>query len=291
MPGIRIGEFELSRVQEMDFPMTHAQTFFPEMSDEMLCEVRRKIPPGHLTGDGKVIFSFHSYVVRSSHYNILVDTCCGNDKERPGRDDFSGLNTGYLDTLAAEGLKAADIDYVMCTHLHWDHVGWNTRLVNGEWVLTFPNAQVVMAKREYDFWNEAYAKGTAGIHRNGFEDSILPIVRADKALLVADDFELDDGIWLEPCHGHSAGHVVVNLASGDDRAVLTGDVIHHLSQLVFPTLSTMADTDTELARVNRTALIEKHAGTGNLVCTAHFKAPSVGRIEVDGDGFRWDGFF
>ncbi len=179
----------------------------------------------------------------------------------------------------------------MCTHLHWDHVGWNTRLVNGEWVPTFPNAQVVMAKREYDFWNEAYASGTASIHRNGFEDSVMPIVRAEKALLVADDFELDTGIWLEPCHGHSAGHVVVNLASGDDRAVVTGDVIHHLSQLVFPTLSTMADTDTELARVNRTALIEKHAGTGNLVCTAHFKAPSVGRIEADGAGFRWDGVY
>ena len=291
MLGIRIGDFELSRVQELDFPMAYAQTFFPEMSDEMLAEVRRKIPPGHLTDDGKVIFSFHSYVVRTGRYNILVDTCCGNDKQRPGRDDFSGLNTGYLDTLAAEGLKPEDIDYVMCTHLHWDHVGWNTRLVNGEWVPTFPNAQVVMAKREYDFWNEAYASGAASIHRNGFEDSVMPIVRAEKALLVADDFELDTGIWLEPCHGHSAGHVVVNLASGDDRAVVTGDVIHHLSQLVFPTLSTMADTDTELARVNRTALIEKHAGTGNLVCTAHFKAPSVGRIEADGAGFRWDGVY
>ena len=291
MLGIRIGDFELSRVQELDFPMAYAQTFFPEMSDEMLAEVRRKIPPGHLTDDGKVIFSFHSYVVRTGRYNILVDTCCGNDKQRPGRDDFSGLNTGYLDTLAAEGLKPEDIDYVMCTHLHWDHVGWNTPLVNGEWVPTFTNAQFVMAKREYDLRNEAYASGTASIHRKVFQDSVMPIVRAEKALLVADDFELDTGIWLEPCHGHSAGHVVVNLASGDDRAVVTGDVIHHLSQLVFPTLSTMADTDTELARVNRTALIEKHAGTGNLVCTAHFKAPSVGRIEADGAGFRWDGVY
>jgi glyoxylase-like metal-dependent hydrolase (beta-lactamase superfamily II) len=291
MSGINIGNFGVTRVVETVQPMAEAMSFFPEMTAEMLAEVRAFVPEGHLTDDGRVIFSFHSYIVRTGRYNILVDTCCGNDKQRPARPEFSNLKTDYLGTLAAAGLKPEDVDFVMCTHLHWDHVGWNTRLINGEWVPTFPNAKYVMAKREYDHWDAIYASGQENMHLNGFKDSVLPIMRAEQAVLVADDHELDTGIWLEPCHGHSAGHVVVNLESDGARGVVTGDIIHHLAQLRFPTLSTSADTDTELARVNRQALIEKHAGAGTMMCTGHFRAPSVGRIEPDGDAFRFDGVY
>ena len=287
----RIGDFELSRVLEIEQPMTGARTFFPDLSQEMLEAARPSLPAGHLNENDFVIFSFHSYVVRTGRYTILVDTCCGNGKERPSRPAFSKLDTDYLGTLAAAGLQPEDVDFVMCTHLHWDHVGWNTRLVDGQWVPTFPNAKYIMAKREYDHWNAIYASGEPNPHRNGFEDSVLPIVRAERAVLVADDHEIDNGVTLEPCHGHSPGHVVVNLESGGDRAVLTGDVIHHLLQLRYPNLSTMADTDTELARVNRKALIEKHAGAGTVVCTAHFRTPSAGRIEPEGDAFRFEGVF
>ena len=291
MSGINIGSFGVTRVVETVHPMVHATSFFPEMTAEMLADVRSLIPAGHLTDDGRVIFSFHSYIVRTGRYNILVDTCCGNGKQRPSRPDFNDLNTDYLGTLAAAGLKREDVDFVMCTHLHWDHVGWNTQLVNGEWVPTFPNAKYIMAKREYDYWDAAHARGETNLHLDGFVDSVLPIKRAEQAVLVADDHEVDTGIWLEPCHGHSAGHVVINLESEGARGVLTGDIIHHLSQFKYPDLSTSADTDMEMARVNRKALIEKHAGTGTLVCAAHFKAPSVGHIEPDGDTFTWNGIY
>lgn len=289
--GFQIGAFGMTRAVEMSYPMAEAQAFFPDLTDEMLADVRQILPTGHLTEDNKIILSFHSYILQTGRYNILIDTCCGNDKQRPYRPAFSNLNTNYLDTLAGAGMQPEDIDFVMCTHLHWDHVGWNTRLINGEWVPTFPNAKYIMAKREYDHWNEAYARGTDHAHRTGFEDSVLPLIRAERAVLVADDHEVDNGIWLEPCHGHSPGHVVINLESQGVRGVVTGDIIHHLLQFRFPELSTSADTDRELARVNRKALIEKHAGAGTLVCTAHLSAPSVGRIEREADHFRFDGIY
>ncbi|MFY0613891.1 MAG: MBL fold metallo-hydrolase [Hyphomicrobiaceae bacterium] len=291
MPGMKIGSFGITRVPEMEYPMAEATSFFPDLTADMLAEVRRTLPPGHLTDDGRIVLSFHSYILQTGRYNILIDTCCGNDKQRPYRPAFTGLSGNYLETLAATGMQPEDIDFVMCTHLHWDHVGWNTKLVNGEWVPTFPNAKYIMAKREYDHWNAMYETGKDHAHRNGFEDSVLPIMRAEKAILVADDHEVDTGIWLGPCHGHSPGHVVINLQSGDETGVLTGDIIHHRLQFRYPDLSTSADTDMETARINRKALIEKHAGSGTLVCTAHLHGKSVGRIEPEADHFRFDAFY
>jgi glyoxylase-like metal-dependent hydrolase (beta-lactamase superfamily II) len=181
----------------------------------------------------------------------------------------------------------------MCTHLHWDHVGWNTRLVNGQWVPTFPNARYIMARREYEHWDKVYAAEKAkpkhdNMHALAFEDSVLPIMRAEKAVLVDDDFELERGLWLEPCHGHSAGHVVINVDAGNERGVFIGDVIHHPLQVLYPELSTRADLDTTASRASRRALIEKHAGAGTLVLPQHFATPSCGRIERDGGGLRFD---
>jgi glyoxylase-like metal-dependent hydrolase (beta-lactamase superfamily II) len=173
---------------------------------------------------------------------------------------------------------------------HWDHVGWNTRAVDGQWVPTFPNARYVMAKREYDHWNTVYAKeGTGGgnIHAMAFEDSVLPIVRAERAVLVADDYELDKGISLEPCPGHTPGHVVVNVESGGQRGVFVGDAVHHPMQLLFPDLSSRADVDMDASRPTRRALLEKHADTGNIFMPHHFATPSCGTIARAGDGFRF----
>jgi glyoxylase-like metal-dependent hydrolase (beta-lactamase superfamily II) len=148
-----------------------------------------------------------------------------------------------------------------------------------------------MAKREYDYWDAAYAKQkdkSDNIHVLAFEDSVLPIMRAEKAILVEDDFELDTGISLEPCHGHTPGHVVVNVASNGRKGVFIGDAIHHPMQLLFPEVSTRADLDMNASRVTRRALIEKHAGAGSLVLPHHFATPASGRIERAGEAFRFD---
>jgi glyoxylase-like metal-dependent hydrolase (beta-lactamase superfamily II) len=288
MRPFTLGDYSIGRVAELEFPAFSALEFFPDATPDMVEEASRAYP-GRISADGKIVMSFHSFVVRTGRHTILVDTCC--NKSRPGRPQFDEGKADYLGGLAALGVKPDEVTHVMCTHLHWDHVGWNTQLVNGEWVPTFPNAQYVMAKREYDHWDAIYAKeknNRSHAHALAFEDSVLPLMRADKAVLVEDDFEIDHGVSLEPCHGHTPGHVVMNVASHGKRGVLLGDAVHHPMQILFPDLSTRADSDMDAARVSRRALIDKHAGSGNLVMPHHFSTPSCGTITPAGESFRFD---
>ncbi len=288
MRPITIGNYRIGRVAELEFPAFSALEFFPAATPEMLEEARGAFP-GRISADGKLVMSFHSFVLRTGRHTILIDTCC--NKSRPGRGQFDQGKNDYLAGLAGLGVKPEEVTHVMCTHLHWDHVGWNTQLINGEWVPTFPNAQYVIAKREYDHWDAVYAKekdNRSNPHALAFEDSVLPLMRAERAVLVKDDFEIDHGVSIEPCHGHTPGHVIMNVTSNDRRGVFIGDAIHHPLQLLFPNLSTRADSDMDLSRVSRRALIDRHAGTGNLVMPHHFSTPACGTIEPAGDAFRFD---
>jgi glyoxylase-like metal-dependent hydrolase (beta-lactamase superfamily II) len=288
MGTFALGDITIGRVAEIELPAFPALEFLPAATPAMLEEARRAMPARFSTDD-KLIMSFHSFVLRAGRHTIVVDTCCG--KSRPGREQFDTGRKDWLAGLNALGVKPEEVTHVMCTHLHWDHVGWNTRRVDGQWAPTFTNAKYIMAKREYDHWDAVYAKeGTKGgnIHAMAFEDSVLPIMRAERAVLVKDDFELDRGISFEPCAGHSPGHVVLNLESNGKHGVVIGDVVHHPMQLMFPELSTRADFDMNASRVTRRALIEKHAGTGNLVMPHHFAAPSCGTFERAGAGFRFE---
>jgi glyoxylase-like metal-dependent hydrolase (beta-lactamase superfamily II) len=288
MRPLTIGDYTVGRAAELEFPAFPATEFLPAATPEMVEEARRALP-GRISGDGKMVMSFHSFVLRTGRHTILLDTCCA--KSRPGRAQFDKGKKDYLGGLAVLGVRPEDVTHVMCTHLHWDHVGWNTRRVDGRWVPTFPNAQYVMAKREYDHWNAVYARekgNPENPHALAFEDSVEPIMRAEKAVLVKDDFELDSGISLEPCPGHTPGHVILNVTSGGKRGVFIGDAIHHPMQIMFPDLSTRADTDQDMARVSRKKLIDMHAGTGNLIMPHHFATPTSGTIERAGKGFRFD---
>lgn len=289
MDQVKVGSFDIHRVEELAAPLMPAREFFPDLTADMLDAARPEVPTGHLSDDDQIMLSFHSYVLRTGRYTVLVDTCCGNGKERPTRPAFSNLDTDYLGALAAAGCRPEDVDFVMCTHLHWDHVGWNTQRVDGAWVPTFPNARYILARREYEYWDQLFAEDGDNRHRYGFDDSVRPIMRAERAVLVDDDHEIDSGVWLEPCHGHSPGHVVINLKSGDEQGVMTGDVIHHRLQLVYPHLSTIADTDPDQSRQSRTALMAKHADTGTRLFPAHFRAPSFGRLatKADREGYDW----
>jgi glyoxylase-like metal-dependent hydrolase (beta-lactamase superfamily II) len=287
MPLTRIGDFTIDRVVELEKPMFRARDFFPDLTAEMLESCRAELRPELFVSGDMLAMSFHSFVLRTARHTILIDTCCGNDKERPSRPAFQLLRTDFLDRLCAAGVIPEEVDYVMCTHLHWDHVGWNTRLVDGRWVPTFPNAKYVMARREYDHWDGVYRRGESSVHRLSFEDSVLPVQRAEQALLVDDDFELETGIRIEPCPGHSPGNVVINVSSNGIRGVVTGDVLHHEIQLMFPDMSTIADWDRDVARASRKALIEKHAGSGHLLLPGHFPSPTIGRIERSGTAFRY----
>jgi glyoxylase-like metal-dependent hydrolase (beta-lactamase superfamily II) len=287
MAQLNIGNFSIDCVLDLERPFLHAQAFFPDLTDEMFAHCRRVLPKGDLTPDGRLQMRFQSFLLRTGRHTILIDTCCGNGKHRPGRDDFDHLNTDYIGALARAGVKPEQVDFVMCTHLHWDHVGWNTKLLDGKWVPTFPNARYIVGRTEYDYWNARFQAGDKGIHLISFEDSVLPVIRDDLAVVVDDHHELMKGIWLEPCFGHSPGHVLINLESNGVRGLASGDVIHHRIQLAFPEMSTVADTDRALARVNRMAMIERLADSPTILVPAHFPPPVFGRVVRSEQGFAY----
>lgn len=285
MQAAIIGKYVVERIVEQERPYGVAQTFFNNLTDDMFAAAKRAFPKTQFSDDGlSLMMSFHSFLIRTDRYKILVDCCCGNDKDRPQRPGFDHLKTDYLGSLAAANVKPEEIDFVMCTHLHWDHVGWNTRLVDGAWKPTFPNAKYIMSRREYEYWDKHYQSGATTPHAQAFGDSVQPVKRAEQAVLVEDGFEVAKGISIEPCPGHTPGNVVVNVDSMGSKGVMTGDVLHHPLQLMYPNLTTIADEDSGLAVKTRNALVERLADTDTLVMPGHFIAPSVGRIAKRPEG-------
>jgi len=284
----RIGDFEVRRITEFEGPFIAPEVFFPDFDPEALKANPDMTGPRLIEPEsGKLVFSFHSFIVKTGRHTILIDSCLGNDKERPTRPQFHRLRTPFLADLASAGVRAEDVDYVMCTHLHWDHVGWNTRLENGRWVPTFPKARYVMARREFEHWQAVQQRGEDSPHRLAFEDSVLPVVRTGQSVLVEDDYALEDGLWFESAPGHTPGNVVIHARSRDDRAVFLGDVLHHQFQLMKPEWSTLACSDRELSRTTRMRLVEEYAERGTRLLPGHFPAPTAGRIVRHGSAYRY----
>jgi glyoxylase-like metal-dependent hydrolase (beta-lactamase superfamily II) len=285
MTGRQLGELTLARAVEMIMPFDR-QMFFPETTPAEWQPYEGWMKPKAMDpATGDVLFTVQSYVVRSPHHTILIDTCVGNHKERANRPLWhQKTDETYLRALASLGLTPEDIDYVMCTHLHADHVGWNTRLEGGRWVPTFPNARYVFSKKELEAWEGGNQKFT----RHPLEDSVLPVIAAGKAELVANDFALNDQVWLEPSPGHTPDHVSIRLASNGHNAVMTGDLMHSPVQCLHPEWTVWPDWDAGQAKRTRRAFMERYADTDTLVCTAHFPLPSAGRIVSQGDAFRFE---
>ncbi|MFM1814611.1 MAG: hypothetical protein RLZ98_1306 [Pseudomonadota bacterium] len=289
MAGFRIGDFRVDAILELECAAFGASELFPDLSDSDVAAMRNQLGESYIDRAGVLMMAFRTFVLRTSRHNILIDTCIGNHKDRPDRPLFHRLESNYLEDLAAIGLQPEQIDFVMCTHLHWDHVGWNTRLIDGTWVPTFPNARYVIAEREYRYWDHFYQTEPEGRHARAFSDSVAPVARAGKAVLVDDGYELEPGVWLESCPGHTPGNVAINIRSGDGKGVFAGDILQHPVQLLQPTLSSRPDFDKHLSRLNRLAFLERHAGTGSIVMPTHFPYHAGGRIEPAGTAaYRFD---
>ena len=214
----------------------------------------------------------------------MIDTCCGEGKEHGEGPKFDYPKQPWLDGLAAEGLCFEDIDYVFCTHLHFDHVGWNTRLVDGRWVPTFPNA--TFGRREYETWAAESAKG-ADPPGAVWTQSCQPVVEAGQAQFVDDDFALDDEIWLTPSTGHTPGHVCVNAQSNGARAIFTGDVMHHMVQCLEPDWSTSFCWDPVASARTRRRTLNEVADSDITVVPAHFPGTTAGHVVASGSAFRF----
>ena len=285
----KLGEFTLDRAVESETFLMPPPVFLPESDPETFAEHAHWLQPRHVDPvTGKLAICVQSYVVRTPRHVILVDACVGDDKDRADRvPEWHMRKWGFLETLAKAGVTPEQVDFVLCTHLHIDHVGWNTRLENGRWVPTFPNAKYIFARKEAQYWEECMKGGQQGGHSQAYIDSVLPVIEAKKAVLVEGDHQITDGVWFEPAPGHTAGNVVVNVKSGASRAVLTGDVVHHPIQLVRPDWSSRACEDREQSHRTRAALLDRYADSDVLMAPAHFASPSFGRLVREGDRFGW----
>lgn len=286
-----LGDIHLSRVLETEAPEFDPATFFAAYDEAELAPHRHWLEPDAIDpASGLMRFAVQTYVVRSGRHVILIDTCVGEHKERSFLPDWNMRSgTTWLADLAAAGVRPEEVTHVMCTHLHPDHVGWNTRLVDGRWVPTFPNAQYVFSRKEYEFWEPKWRREPKKFGDGCGVDSVLPVVEAGQAVLVADDHALDDHVWLEPTPGHTAGHTAVHLRSKGEDAVMSGDLIHSPVQLALPHWSSRACLDKALSAKTRREFLERYCDSGVLVMTGHFPSPSVGWVTRRGDafGFRY----
>ncbi|MEC9433905.1 MAG: MBL fold metallo-hydrolase [Pseudomonadota bacterium] len=298
MRTLDLGGLIVDRVAEDPATWLDPAWLFPNIVPADLERHRNRLPAFlHDPATGRIRISVHSYLVRAGGLNILIDACVGNDKERPRTPFWHRLaHDRYLSDLARHGLRPEDIDMVMCTHLHTDHVGWNTRLENGRWVPTFPNARYLFGRREFDHQRRVFeAEAPAG--PVPFSDSVLPVVEAGRAELVEADhgFDLDDGgrVSLRPAPGHTPGHVCVHLRGRTAEGLASGDMIHHPIQFAEPHLINMADADPAQARRTREEMLGFCADEDVFLLPGHFPGPTVGKVvrhrwgEREGFDFRF----
>src|ERR1700761_7533321 len=228
-----VNDMTIHRIVEQEAGFTPILEFLPSLSRELLDENRSWMEPAALDPAGMAVLCFQSYIVKTPHHTILVDSCIGNDKSFPHRPTWhKKTDDNWMQALETAGLGVDDIDFVMCTHLHVDHIGWNTRLENGRWGPTFPKARYLFSKTELDFW----LAGNARAELPQIVDSVIPIVEAKRCDLITSDHAVDDVVSLIPTPGHTIDHYAVQLGRGGKDSVITGDLIHTPLQARYPEL-------------------------------------------------------
>lgn len=276
----KIGDVRVTRIIEMQLP---GITFIlPDATNENLAKIPW-LKPHFVDENGEGVASVHMLVIESGDRKIVVDTCIGNDKTLPMKF-WCNLKTPFMETFRGAGFDPDGIDTVLCTHLHPDHVGWNTSLVDGKWVPTFPKADYLWGRVEWEHWQANPMPGMEPL----FEQSVRPIVDAGLNTLVEVDHAITDEVWLEPTPGHTPGHVSVRIKSQGVDAVITGDLMHHPCQMAHPNWHCTADSDKAQAVQTRRRFMETYSDSPTLIIGTHFATPTAGKIVRDGDVWRFE---
>jgi glyoxylase-like metal-dependent hydrolase (beta-lactamase superfamily II) len=275
----RVGEVQITQLVELT-TASLGPHLLPQATPELLRPLSWMSP--FLDDRGRLILSMHSLIVESQGQVLMVDTCIGNDKVR-SYPRWNLMQGDFLERMIEAGFPPERIDTVLCTHMHVDHVGWNTRLLDGVWQPTFGNARYLYAEAEWAHWRvEPQEYGPV------IEDSVQPIFDAGLADLVHEDHRVTDEVWLEPTPGHTPGHVSVHIASCGEEAVITGDMIHHPCQIAHPEWSSSADWDQAMSADTRAGFLARYADRPVLIIGTHFATPTAGRLVTDGDSYRLD---
>ncbi len=279
----QIGNVTVTRIQEMEIPIPYneAAPFMAAATPEALKPISW-LYPDYVTPEGHLRLSIHALLVDAPGIKLVVDTCVGNDKPR-GITGGQALQTDFLARLESAGWHPDAVDVVVCTHLHVDHVGWNTMKVGDTWQPTFPNARYLIGRDEYEFWS----KDTDADQMAIMADSVAPIFDAGLTDLVETDHVISPEIRLIPTTGHTPGHVSVVIESEGSRALITGDFIHHPCQIAHPEWTVGFDTDQDAAAACRTGMLDDLVDSPTLVIGTHFATPTAGKIVTEGDSRRF----
>lgn len=277
-----IGEVEIYQIIELEIgPII--QSLLKEATPEKIKTLDWLIP-NFADQDGNLKALVQSFLIRSNGKNILIDTCIGNGKVRTDLPEWGNLQTNFLNKLEATGIKVSEIDTVACTHMHFDHVGWNTRFINDKWMPTFANAKYLFAKEEYNYWINKPTRELSDDHA-GFSDSVIPIMEADLAQLVDNNYRIDSNVSLIPTPGHTPGHVSILIESKGKSALISGDFLYHPCQIAFPDWSTEADTDQALTVETRYKILSQLAENNTLLIGSHFSEPVIGQVKKEDQKF------
>ena len=282
----QVGAVKITRVVELEMPVAYSaeRPFLAQATPEAL----RKMPwlyPNFVDEEDRMRLSIHALLVEAPGVRLVVDTCVGNDKVRPGLIGKKPLSTNFLQQMEGLGWTRESVDTVVCTHLHVDHVGWNTMLEDGKWVPTFPKARYLMGRTELAHWQgEKDDDSTQEI----LADSVQPILDAGLAELVDMDHRISPEIRLTPTPGHTPGHVSVMIESEGQTAVITGDMTHHPCQMAHPDWSPPFDSDPNAAATMRRRMFAQWADQPILVIGTHYAGPTAGHVKTDGEAFRFD---
>ncbi len=285
----KIGDFTIARVQETLSTGGTPQFLLPAWNLDVVKKHASWLIPGNMDDNYQTLIrSMHTWVIKSKDLTILVDTCIGNAKERIV-PNFHRLNLPYLERLKDAGVTPEMVDYVFVTHMDPDHVGWNTRLIDGKWVPTFPKAKYVFSKIEQNYYSSQIShnsrnKACAGV----YEDSVLPVIEAGQAeLVVPDGGKYLDGVALHPTPGHTIGHMSISITSKGEKALIGGDVMHHPLQVYQPDWGSGFCEFPGEAYKSRLWALNYAADHRALLCSGHFAETSAGYVTRENDTFRW----
>jgi glyoxylase-like metal-dependent hydrolase (beta-lactamase superfamily II) len=276
----QVGDVRITQIVELT-TASLGPYLLPQATPEALDKIDWLEP--FVDARNQIVLSIHALVLETPDQCLVVDTCIGNDKPR----SITGgqpLQTKFLELLKEAGCAADKVDTVVCTHLHVDHVGWNTMKKDGKWVPTFPNARYLIGRQEYEHWSKEGDVEAQEI----LSDSVKPIFEKKLATLVEMDHRISKEISLTPTPGHTPGHVSVMIESKGSRAMITGDMLHHPCQFGHPEWSPPFDSDPAAGAKMRRSVMERVAGQPVLVIGTHFAAPTAGHVKKDGSAFRFD---
>lgn len=277
----QIGDVQITRIVEME--VTGGSRFILPDATREACLPYGWMQPHFMDAEGNLVMSIHALVVDTGERRIVVDTCIGNDKQR-SVPNWTNLQTSFLEDLEAAGYPRESIDTVLCTHLHVDHVGWNTMLVGGRWVPTFPNARYLLARPEFEYWDAAESDA---LNDGVMGDSVRPVVEAGLVDLIDWEHQVCREVSLKPTPGHTPGHVSIRIRSNGEEALITGDCFHHPCQMTRVDWCSSADYDQAEGRRTREKFLAEYADSGVLIIGTHFATPTAGHVKPRTEGGYW----